>query len=269
MDGANLLGAFDAGEAADVLLSLCEGLKKQGYASQVYLEHRTWKYICCNQDGEKSRNAFLRACDDLGVCIVRKESDLAILQTLKVVKGAVAMTNDHYRDYARSFPSIVGSPRIRGFLVTQVGTEKLIAIDGLASAVPVTGHGKQEGAFPTAETGGCEDEAAEKLDGLGEGKRSFTSDMAGGLCGYANVLLEKGQVEAAIHCFKKVVARHESAGFAGLAAICDSRGDVKSAARFAKLRERLERRKREQAIRKRRIAAERRRKVSMCYAMCA
>lgn len=99
--------------------------------------------------------------------------------------------------------------------------------------------------------------------------RTFSNDVKGGFCGYGNVLLAKGNVQGAIRCFEKGVACHQSEGYAGLAEICHSQGDVKTAAKFARLGEKLQRRLRDQELRKRRLWAERRRACCNRYALCA
>lgn len=243
VDGANLLGSFDASEATQVLVSVAEGLKERGYGCRVFLEHRSWKYHAVNQSGDAERAAFESACKALGVTIVGREADLPILQMLRSVANSVALTNDHYADYAKVFPEMVGSSRLRGFSVAEINGQKLISIDGLSEAIPVA-----------------------RMRHV----RSYTKDVLPGLCGHGNVLLDKGNLSGATRCFEKMVARHDVDGYAGLSEVYMHQGDMKNARKFAMLGEKLSRRMREKARRSHRLAAEfRRAGLGYKYAECA
>lgn len=268
VDGANLLGAFKPEEATSALASVAKGLKDKGYGCRIFLEHRSWKYHACNQGSVAAGEAFKSACEGLGVTIVGREADLAILQTLGAVSGSVALTNDRYSDYGKVFPELVGTSRLRGFSVAEIGKEKLLLIDGLAKAIKVEAYAAEAPSAKIAEKGNealCEQEAEAPCHA-----RSFTKDVGRGLCGYGSVLLEKGNVLGAIRCLEKVVARHDAEGCAELSNIYACRGDVKRAEKYARLGENLSRRRRGKDRRNRRIKAEIRR-VGSCniYAKCA
>lgn len=269
VDGANLLSAFKPSEAADVLISLSSGLKDAGYGIKIFLEHRSWKYLVCNQESEEAGKRFKSVCRDFDVTIVGRESDLAILQGLGAVAGTVGLTNDRYSDYAKVFPDLVGTSRLRGFSVTEISGEKLLMIDGLAKAVKIDRCDERKDEYFDSYThrnvvgiATVDDDKDESIDKMTE--RAYTKDVLGGLCGYGHVLLVKGKVQGAMHCFEKVVAKHNAEGFNGLAEICSWCGDVKKAAKFTKLGEKLARRHRDQKIRNLRIVAERRRIGNHC-----
>lgn len=243
VDGANLLGAFDPSEAMHVLSSAAEGLKKMGYVCRVYLEHRSWVYYSHNQESDAAREAFESTCKALEVMIVGREADIAILQMLRSVTKSVALTNDRYSDYATVFPELVGTMRIRGFSVTEVNGEKLIAVDGLAKTIRV-----------------------KKIRHV----RSYKKNVSAGLCGHGNVLLEKGNLHGATRCFEKMLARHDADGCTGLSEVYSHQGDDNNADKFSKLGEKMTRRMREKKRRERRLAAESRRTGLMnIYAKCA
>lgn len=198
--------------------------------------------------------------------IVGREADLAILQVLKTVPNSVGLTNDRYADYAKTFPDLVGTPRLRGFSVTKIDDLKLISIDGLSKAVKVSERVEQKAQAleaPVVQDSVVDEPVIERPQPV----RTFSNDVKGGFCGYGNVLLAKGNVQGAIRCFKKGVARHQSEGYAGLAEICHSQGDANGAKKFARLGEKLQRRLRDLQLRKRRLLAERRR--ASPYALCA
>ena len=272
VDGANLLHKFEPTEATKVLRSLSDGLKAQGYEGRIYLEHRAWKFVSCHQASAADGERFKTLCRDLDVTIVGRESDLAILQALKAVPNSVAVTKDRFDDYAKAFPELVGSSRVRGFSVTRIGSETLISIDGLVEAIkvsePVLEKSPAVEALPTVEP---EEEEFEVfgLEANTVRPRAFTMNVAPGLCGHGNVLLMKGNVKGAERCFEKMAARHRCEGYAGLAEICKHNGDAPGAKRYAQLGEKLQRRLREREIRNRRIAAERHRIGNCCYAKCA
>ena len=268
VDGANLLHEFEPVEATKVLRSVVDGLKEQGYDARIYLEHRAWKFYSFNQGSEEAGEAFKALCRELDVTIVGREADLAILQVLKTVPKSVGLTNDRYADYAKTFPDLVGTPRLRGFSVTKIDDLKLISVDGLAKAVKVSERVEQKVRVleePVVQDSVVEELVIERSHPV----RIFSNDVKGGFCGYGNVLLAKGNVQGAIRCFEKGVARHQSEGYVGLAEICDRRDDAKTAAKFARLGEKLQHRLRDQELRKRRLWAERRRASSYAYALCA
>ena len=243
VDGANLLGFFDPAEATHVLSSIAAGLKALGYVCRIYLEHRSWKYYGFSQESDAARVAFESMCKALGVTIVGREADFAILQTLMSVAKSVAITNDRYSDYAEAFPELVGTSRLRGFSVTEVEGEKLIAIDGLTKAIRVI---------------------------RARHVRSYTKNVSAGLCGHGNVLLERGNLRGAAHCFEKMIARHDVDGCTGLFKAYMHKGDAKNADKVAALGERLSRRMREKLRRAQRLAAESRRSGHKhMYAECA
>ena len=267
IDGANLLHEFEPAEAPKVLRSVVDGLKEQGYDARIYLEHRAWKFMCFHQGSEEAGEKFKALCRELNVTIVGREADLAILQVLKTVPESVGLTNDRYVDYAKTFPDLVGTPRLRGFSVTKIDDLKLISVDGLSKAVKVeqTEQKVQEPEESIVQDPVVKESVVERPQPV----RTFSNDVKGGFCGYGNVLLAKGNVQGAIRCFKKGIARHQSEGYAGLAEICHSQGDAKGAIKFTQLGEKLQRRLRDQKLRKRRLWAERRRASSYAYALCA
>lgn len=268
IDGANLLHEFEPAEAPKVMRSVVDGLKEQGYDARIYLEHRAWKFYSFNQGGEEAGEKFKALCRELDVTIVGREADLAILQVLKTVPKSVGLTNDRYADYAKTFPDLVGTPRLRGFSVTKIDDLKLISIDGLPKAVKVSERVEQKAQAleaPVVQDSVVDEPVIERPQPV----RTFSNDVKGGFCGYGNVLLAKGNVQGAIRCFKKGVARHQSECYAGLAEICHSQGDAKGAKKFARLGEKLQRRLRDQELRKRRLWAERRRASYNSYALCA
>ena len=267
IDGANLLHEFEPAEAPKVLRSVVDGLKEQGYDARIYLEHRAWKFMCFHQGSEEAGEKFKALCRELNVTIVGREADLAILQVLKTVPKSVGLTNDRYSDYAKTFPDLVGTPRLRGFSVTKIDDFKLISVDGLSKAVKVeqTEQKVQEPEESIVQDPVVKESVVERPQPV----RTFSNDVKGGFCGYGNVLLAKGNVQGAIRCFKKGIARHQSEGYAGLAEICHSQGDAKGAIKFTQLGEKLQRRLRDQKLRKRRLWAERRRASYNPYALCA
>ena len=267
IDGANLLHKFEPAEAPKVLRSVVDGLKEQGYDARIYLEHRVWMFMCFHQGSEEASEKFKALCRELDVTIVGREADLAILQVLKTVPESVGLTNDRYSDYAKTFPDLVGTPRLRGFSVTKIDDLKLISVDGLSKAVKVeqTEQKVQEPEESIVQDPVVEEPVVERPQPV----RTFSNDVKGGFCGYGNVLLAKGNVQGAIRCFKKGIARHQSEGYAGLAEICHSQGDAKGAIKFTQLGEKLQRRLRDQKLRKRRLWAERRRASYNPYALCA
>lgn len=268
VDGANLLHEFEPTEASKVLRSVADGLKEQGYAARVCLEHRAWKFYSCHQGSDEAGEKFKELCRELEVTTVGREADLAILQILKAVPKSVGLTNDRYADYAKTFPDLVGTSRLRRFSVTKIKDMKLISIDGLDKAITIAEQVEQK-VQTIEESVGQKPVFEELVVERPQSARTFSNDVKGGYCGYGNILLAKGNVQGAIRCFRKGAARHQSEGYAGLAEICDTCGDLKGANKFARLGEKLQHRLRDQELRKRRLWAERRRACGSQYALSA
>lgn len=250
VDGANILGAFEPEEAADVLKSLSDGLRNLGYESRIYLERRSMNYYSFNQENDASSRDFEAVCKDLDVTVVVWESDLVILQALKAVPNSTGITKDRLADYEKAFPELVGSKRLRSFSVSRIDGKTLIMIDGLTDAITVEKHAV---------------ESVEKETPVESvAPRMFTNNAKRGLYGFGNTLFENGNMPAATRCYNRVVAGRHPEGFEGLAEIYACSGDAKKAAKCEKLGEELRRRLREQKRRGLRRAAERRRATGRC-----
>lgn len=262
IDGANLLGCFAERDAKHVLECVVDELKRQGYAPKVFLEQRSWRYYDRNQESEAASKDFEDACYKLGVTYVSRESDLAILQMLKASPKAVGLTRDRYADYAKAFPKIVGTRRIRGFSVSEIDGNKLVMVDGLVDAIVIQGR---EGTSVDVHDDGIEEDSISSTERI----RSFTEDVSSGFCGRGSTLLKEGKTVGAQRCFAKAAAHRNANGFAGLAEISLRGGDAKRAAKYEDLCEKLERRVRDQEIRRRRLAAERRRNGARSTRKCA
>lgn len=287
VDGANYLARFQPEEAAWALAGLSAGLADDGFHCQIFLEHRAWTWYLHRQPTAADEAAFKAQCDKLGVSVVHGDSDAVILQTLAAVDDSVGLTGDHFADYARVYPDLVGSKRIRAFDVTKYGEKYLVAIDGIYKAIKIEVP-RSAIAEPTAveavadeSSASMADEGAEVLEDEAELEaespekvrhvKVFTASRTGGLYGQGSWLLEQGKIAAAVRCFKQV-AEKDARGFAGLADAYEIGGegverDFKKSAKYRSMRERFQKIQRERSRRRRRLQVERRR--SGLVARCA
>lgn len=274
VDGANYLSEFRPEDVACAFRGLKDGLSSEGYRVHFFLESRTLNWILGRLENQACRAALQRTFGDLGVTMVKHESDSVILQVMSRFDNSVGLSCDHFDDYAAAYPDLVGSSRVRDFTVFPIGKDKLVTIEGVRSAIcipsseakPMVEPEKKEAlALPpvTEEDDGFKT-AGEAVPEKPRHVRVFGVSRMGGLVGAGYSFLDKGKIVAAAHCFSKV-AEKNPCGFAALADVYA--GDANLAAKYDELAEQARIVQRESFRRSLRISAERRRArayVSLC-----
>lgn len=266
VDAANYIHEFKPEDYPAALSGLAAGLAEEGYTSHFFMEVDTFRWAMKQQEEETRRKAFQSVCANLGVTMVKKESDAVILQIMSRREDCVGLSNDHFADYATAYPDLVGSPRLREFEVFELGGEPMVSIDGVRRAIDI--RSSEPKAMPAYEL--SELAPAPSVTGTDLGSmefeeavptkprhvREFRAPQTGGLVGWGLQLLKKGNRKAAANCFRKV-AKKDGRGLGGLVdAYAD---DMDLAAKFQDLSERFRVVQRECALRSRRLFAERRR----------
>lgn len=276
VDGANYLGKFQPEDATAALNGLVAGLDNEGMRCLVFLERRAWTWYLHRQPTAAAESAFKTQCEKLGVSVVHGDVDAIILQTLEAISDCVGLTSDHFTDYAKVYPDLVRSERIRAFDVTRFDESFLVTIKGIRQAIKIDLGRQAIAASPKIlmpvtepdEPDGVAEVDREGEDGLGQPPpekvrhmKMFAAARAGGLYGQGSWLLEQGKVAAAVRCFQRV-AEKDARGFAGLAAAYAIGGDGiekddKKSAKYWSMRERFQKIQRECSRRRRRLQLER------------
>lgn len=264
VDCANFLGEFAPRDASPALSALASSLADEGYASHFFIEPRAKAWYTARQEFLEDRQSFLTTCDNLGVTHVKVDADTVILQIMSCLDHSVGLSCDRYTDYAEAFPDLVGSPRLREFLVTRIDGETLVTIEGVRKAIRVPSSSTMAGDPPameeTTETPpDLPSEASEDEEfppPRPRHERVFGAPLQGGLLGFAHKLLAEGKITAAVNILQRV-SRKESRGYAALAEAFAEDEDM--SAKYQGLDERSQRKTHECAIRSRRQREEGRR----------
>lgn len=137
VDSANVLGrvheVLPKMAPVDILRSLDEGLVNAGYETMFFMEVKThwWAMHAFPETAE----AFEAFCKEK-VGLVSGEADEVLLQTAFSMPGAVILSNDHFRDYAESYPEIVGTKRVTRLNVTG-NAYSVMGIYGVKELIPL------------------------------------------------------------------------------------------------------------------------------------
>lgn len=120
VDSANVLGmvhkVLPKMAPVDILRSLDEGLVNAGYETLFFMEVKTlwWAMHAFPETAE----VFEAFCTEKVGLVYGDEADEVLLQTAFSMPGAVILSNDRFRDYAESYPEIVGTKRVTHLNVT-------------------------------------------------------------------------------------------------------------------------------------------------------
>lgn len=258
VDTANVLGFTGPEHAACILETIAAELVSQGYKSMFFLEHRTYVWARCNQCSNAevaALDAFVKRDDfalitDNGAANNKSEADAPILQVAEAIGNSVVVSRDHYADYSRLHPDIVGSGRVRAFTVVKPGNQTIITIDGLTRAVVVDLAEK------------FADECVEKVNAAEDIQPDVEEDRAvhhHGLTAIADGYLKKGDMRKAEQMYAKAAKKDPEAYRALAEMYCGGMGmnaDPKKAARYERLARKLEKRRTECEKRYNRLRAQ-------------
>ena len=137
VDSANVLGivhqVLPKMAPVDILRSLDEGLVNAGYETMFFMEVTThwWAMHAFPETAE----AFKTFCKEK-VGLVYGEADEMLFQTALAMPGAVILSNDRFRDYAESYPEIVGTKRVIRLNVTG-NAYSMMGIQGVKELIPL------------------------------------------------------------------------------------------------------------------------------------
>ena len=143
-DVANLFGKVGPEDAAWRLGSIARSLETQGYRSLFFIERRSLTWAMHNQLSASDAAALDEFARRDNFSIVadggkgrRDEADCTILQVAEAIPNSVCVSCDHYGDYAKAHPGIVGTDRVRSFSVSKLDGKLMISVSGLKRAIVV------------------------------------------------------------------------------------------------------------------------------------
>ena len=280
-DASNLLGATGGENAARTFGAIAGSMSEQGYKTMFFIEQRCLTWALHNQrstDEADELDAFMRRGD---VVIVGDggngtgEADCAILQMAEALPGAVCVTRDRYEDYARTYPDIVGTDRIRSFSVAKVGGKLMILVNGIAHAIVVEDGQMQKAAIEPSETSVPVQAAAESASDIEAPVAVQDMDAVapvdmppmeakipvehGGLLAVADECVRRGDAKGAVRIYTKL-AKRDPLAYRALAEMYRDghavAADRKKATRYERLARKYEKSRRERSLRERRLRAE-------------
>lgn len=246
VDTSNLFGVIGPKQAAHKLSVIEDALVKCGYKVFFFIEYRTISWLRGNQDMESEVAALEAFCSKQNVSKVSGEADLPILQAAKVIPDSVIVSRDHFDDYRKVYPEIVGSDRHRSCSSVEIVGKTLLTIPGLSDAIVIEPE-------PDEEILVCDDRPALKKP------IAPLCDLRKGLLGTGDAYRAKGDLEKAVACYDKAARKVPSVYFEIAEIIADKYHGNQAAQKYAKLGERDAKKARQCAMRKARIRAERRR----------
>lgn len=233
VDSANLFNKVAVDDAEAVLTGIHREIESRGYKAMLFMEYRTRTWLLCNQTSAEKKASLAMAIRELGVTLVSKESDNAILQCAQTIDESVICTNDHFRDYKAAFPQIVGTSRVRPFTCTKFDDRYLFTIDGFDSALAVSASPVEEAVEEVVTEEVSEAPARPRF-----GADAFTG--AKGIIVRANASYESGNVKVAIRLFDTAAHMGDPEAYRCLARCCES--DRKRSNKLMKLADKLQKR---------------------------
>ena len=262
LDTANLIGKLGPEHAAARLAAIVSTLEERGYKALLFWEYRSLGWTLGHQVSIGDAAALEEFAHGKDVSLVREESDLALLQAAQALPDSIIVTGDRLADYADVFPGIVATTRHRSFSVVRVDGRALLTIYGLKDAIVITDPvaAEPEGATEAESAEWALEVDEEVLQRRAE--RPQVESCRHGLLGVADGCLHHGDVQRALALLGRVarklpkIYREMADIFVDDAASPDN---VRFAARYDRLADRLEKAQRERSRRKRRLHAERRR----------
>lgn len=259
-DTANLIGKLGPVHAAERLAAIVSTLAERGYKALLFWECRSFGWTLGHQVCTEDVATLKQFAHNKNVSFVREEADLALLQAVKELPDSVIVTGDHLADYAEVFPEIVATSRHRSFSVVSVENCTLLMISGLKDAIVFS-----DVAAPESEVAKESDEWQLDVDEevlLRRAVRPQIEACRHGLLGVADGCILHGDIRRGLELLGRV-ARKEPKVYREMADVFGadnaSPEDVRTAIRYDRLADRLEKAKRERSRRKCRQRAERRR----------
>ena len=178
------------------------------------------------------------------------EADAPILQVCEAMENSVVVSKDHYADYARLHPGIVGTDRVREFNVLKLRDRTVITISGLTRAIVANHVGLIQAEADSHEV------EAERTSQVGV---DATAERRCGLAAIADKHVRKGDIHKAERIYAKVAKKDPEAYHALAEIYGEGMGvdaDLKKAVRYERLARNLKKRRIECEKRYNRIRAE-------------
>ena len=250
-DVANLFGKIGPEDAAWRLGSIARSLETQGYRSLFFIERRSLTWAMHNQLSASDAAAldeFARR-DDFSVVADggkgrRDEADCTILQVAEAIPNSVCVSCDHYGDYAKAHPGIVGTDRVRSFSVSKLDGKLMISVSGLKCAIVVEPQSDEVIGDPQAAT-------AHEAIGVSVAE-AVVKECHTGLFAVADEYARRGDAKNAERVYSKVAKKNPAAYEALADMYREGVGvgvDLKKTVQYERLAIAIEKRNRERSIR--------------------
>lgn len=262
VDVANLLSITGVEHAAQILDGMSSAMTAMGYKSIFFIERRSLTWARYNQTAESEAGALMSFFDRGDAVVVEdggrsggSEADCAMLQMAEAVQDSVCVTQDHFSDYAKAHPAIVGSDRVRSFSVAKFEGKTIILVDGLVRPLVVEFTDLEENKCGAAQA--TTEATAPKVREAVQAKPVVYREKE--YSRTAEQLLSRGEAERAIR-YLGMVAKSDPGAYCALADVYrDGKAvpvDNKKAIRYERLARKAEKRARERDLRDRRRRAE-------------
>lgn len=245
VDGANVIGKLGADDSVNILRAIRAELESRGFKAVVFLEHRAYTFLKCNQVSETKKTELVQLVENGGVSLVNGEADLVILQCARQIPSAVTVSDDTFADYRNVFGDIVGTPRVRRFTWTEICGRRFLSIDGLADAIEI----RQDEAPETVVEKEEEAEAPVEKTAATRHLRPDAPCGRDAVLALGSTMLAKGDAKKAFDCFDLAVRKGSSDGYRAMSRAYEIgdgvEKDAKKAAKFSKLAVKMERKARD------------------------
>ena len=276
VDVSNLLGKTGVEHAAQILEGMSRSLSGMGYKSMFFIERRSLTWARCNQLAESEVAAlvsFFRRDDAVviedGGRKDGSEADCAMLQMAEALQNSICVTCDHFADYAKAHPAIVGSDRVRSFSIAKHEGKMMVLVNGLKCPIVVELTNHEEAkctSLPASATASARDvpepSPAVCAPEVDERKTEQSKPVISRKKAYAvtaEQLLARGKTDYAIRYLGKV-AKSEPDAYCAIADIYRNGkfvpADAKKAVRYERLARKYEKRIKERNMRDCRLRAE-------------
>ena len=135
IDLANLMGELEVDRCAEWMRAIETTLINAGYGVNFFIEERSMWWAIRQQRTPEDGRELKSLCKRKELVTIvpgsREEADLAIMQTAFAIPNSVCVSCDKYRDYAKEYPNIVGTQRVRSFNTTNSCGRKILHIMGI------------------------------------------------------------------------------------------------------------------------------------------
>ena len=275
IDLPNLIGELEADHCAEWMRAIESSRLNSGYGVKFFTEERSMRWAIDHQRTRKEERDLKDICECKNLVTIihgdKEEADLAIMQTASVIPNSVCVSCDKYRDYAKAYPNIVGTQRVRPFTTSTIFGNKMLHITGILDPIVLPGQMASHTQNAVAGKPNCAKQAAAALfnapAGQTRGLPKRNDDISDGELPTSIDTLSGENIREKIVCdYRKetsirlgaLLAKKNPEGFFALADIYahGDESEMKLSSIYDALGVRMEKRQREIKSRERRLHAQ-------------